>query len=120
MGRILVDPGDVGHLVAPDMQYGAVESIDGGRTWRQLGGVQGAQWVSWDPEDVAHLVVSAPGTASLSIDGGTTWEPIRVPGRASIVEMTPGNPDTMYAAAHDGSAATVYVSHDGGNSWVRT
>src|SRR5207249_4212225 len=39
MGRILVDPASADHLVASDMSTGAVESSDGGRTWRRLGGV---------------------------------------------------------------------------------
>jgi hypothetical protein len=120
MGRILVDPADAEHLVAPDMQYGAVESVDGGRTWKQLGGVQGAMWVSWGPDDVVHLVVSAPGTAAVSRDGGTTWGTITVPDGASIVEMSPADPETMFAAAHDGSTVTISVSHDGGASWKRT
>ncbi|MGH2811929.1 MAG: WD40/YVTN/BNR-like repeat-containing protein, partial [Actinomycetota bacterium] len=42
MGRILVDPADEDHLLAPDMQAGAAESTDGGRSWTALGGVQGA------------------------------------------------------------------------------
>src|SRR5207247_11049459 len=39
MGRILVDPDDPAHAIAPDMRAGAVETRDGGGTWRTLGGV---------------------------------------------------------------------------------
>lgn len=117
MGRILVDPEDPDHVVAPDMQAGAVESTDGGRTWRALGGVEGTMWVSWDPADTEHLVVSGRGAAAESADGGETWKPMNVPPGASIVELVPGRPGTLLAAAHDGSRAAVSVSSDSGETW---
>jgi len=119
MGGILVDPKDPDYVVAPDMQAGAVESTDGGRTWRALGGVPGAMWVSWDPEDTRHIVVSAMGQAATTTDGGRTWKPIDVPEGASLVEMSPQNPRTLYAAVHEGDAAVVWVSRDGGGTWTR-
>jgi len=120
MGRILVDPEDSDHLVAPDMQAGAVQSNDGGLTWRSLGGVPGAMWVSWDPDDPLHIISSAQGTAAETTDGGRTWTPIEVPSGVLIVEMAPGEPDTLFGAAHEGSNAVVYVSHDGGRRWTRS
>jgi photosystem II stability/assembly factor-like uncharacterized protein len=119
MGAILADPEDPEHLVAPDMRAGAVESTDGGRTWRALGGVPGAMWVSWDPEDTRHIVVSATGQAAATTDGGRTWDPLEVPAGASLVEMSPQNPRTLYAAVHEGDAAVVWVSRDGGATWTR-
>ncbi len=41
MGKILVDPEDPDHVIAPDMRAGAAESTDGGKSWDALGGVQG-------------------------------------------------------------------------------
>jgi photosystem II stability/assembly factor-like uncharacterized protein len=119
MGRILVDPSDPDHLVAPDMQNGAVESLDGGRTWRALGGVPGAMWVSWDPQDTAHLVVASTGMAAETRNGGRAWHPLRVPAGAMLVEMSPDDPALLYAAALDGSNAIVWRSDDGGRSWTR-
>ncbi|HWC14760.1 MAG TPA: hypothetical protein VG929_09205 [Actinomycetota bacterium] len=55
MGKILVDPDDPDHVVAPDMQAGAVESRDGGKTWDPLGGGQGAMWATWDPTDTDDI-----------------------------------------------------------------
>lgn len=117
MGRILVDPEDPQHVVAPDMQAGAAESTDGGRTWNALGGVEGVMWVSWDPANTDHLVVSGTGGAASSTDGGRTWEDLDVPSGVSIVEIVPGRPDTLLAGAHDGRRVTVSVSKDGGKSW---
>lgn len=119
MGGILVDPEDPDHVVAPDMSAGAVESTDGGRTWRALGGAPGAMWVSWDPDDTRHIVASAIDQAAVSTDGGATWQPLDVPDGASLVEMSPDNPGTLYAGVHEGDAAVVWVSRDGGRTWTR-
>jgi photosystem II stability/assembly factor-like uncharacterized protein len=119
MGRILVDPEDANHLVAPDMRVGAVESSDGGRTWRVLGGVGSAMWVSWDSGDTERIVVSGMGQAAVTDDGGRTWEPIPVPEGASVVETSPDDPDTLYAGVLEGIEAAVWISSDGGNTWER-
>lgn len=117
MGQILVDPNDPQRVVAPDMQQGAVESTDGGETWKALGGVQGAMWVSWDPQDTDDMIVAATGSAARSTDGGESWDPVEVPPGASIIEFSPGEPETLYAAVHEGPEARVWVSTDDGESW---
>lgn len=119
MGRILVDPDDTAHLVAPDMRAGAVESTDGGRTWEPLGGVQGAMSVTWDAEDTRHLVVSGMGQAARSTDGGQSWIPLKVPSGASVIEMAPDDPNLLYAGTLRGTEAVVSKSADGGESWMR-
>jgi photosystem II stability/assembly factor-like uncharacterized protein len=119
MGRILVDPKDPDHVVAPDMSAGAVESTDGGRTWRALGGAPGAMWVSWDPDDTRHIVVSGIDQAAVTTDGGTSWRSLDIPDGASLVEMDPVSPETLYAGVHEGDAAVVWVSRDGGRTWTR-
>jgi hypothetical protein len=118
MGRILVDPDDSAHLIAPDMQAGAAESTDGGRTWRALGGVGGAMWVTWDPRNTDHLIVSGMGAAAESTDGGASWRPISVPQGASVIEMDPTDRAVLYAGALDGTDAVISVSTDGGASWT--
>jgi photosystem II stability/assembly factor-like uncharacterized protein len=119
MGTILVDPDDPEHLVAPDMEAGAAESTDGGRTWRALGGVGGAMWVSWEPGETDHLVATAVGQAAESTNGGRSWSPLSIPAGASVVEIRPDDPQTMYSAVHEGTSATVWVSEDGGGTWAR-
>lgn len=118
MGRILVDPDDPDHLLAPDMQEGAVESRDGGRTWSSLGGVRGAMSVTWDLEDTRHLVVSGMGEVVRSTDGGETWTPLNAPAGTAVVEMAPHDPDVLYAAMLRGTEAIVSKSTDGGGSWT--
>jgi photosystem II stability/assembly factor-like uncharacterized protein len=119
MGRIQVDPSDDAHLLAPDMQGGAMETTDGGRTWESLGGVQGAMWVSWDRNDIDHMIATTQGSAAMSTDGGATWEPLEIPEGASIVEFSPHNPEVLFAAVLEAPEASVYVSRDGGDTWTR-
>ena len=119
MGRIQVDPADEEHLLAPDLQVGAVESTDGGRTWETLGGVQQAVWVSWNPEDTEHIIAVTQGSATESVDGGATWEELEIPAGASVVEFSPHDPKTLYAAVLDAPEAKIHVSHDGGKSWTQ-
>ena len=117
IGRILVDPADDDHLIAPDMQGGAMESRDGGRSWESLGGVEGAMWVSWDPSDIEVVVVTAVGSAARSRDGGRTWDALEIPAGASIVEFSPDGPETLYAAVHEDPEARVWISTDDGETW---
>ena len=119
MGRIQVDPSDDEHLLAPDMQGGAMESTDGGRTWEPLGELQGVMWVSWNLTDTDHIVATTQGSAMVSTDGGTTWQPLDVPAGASIVEFNPVDPEVLFAAVHEPPEASVYVSRDGGATWTR-
>lgn len=118
MGRILVDPEDPDRLIATDMRAGAAESTDGGRTWRALGGVGGAMWVTWDPRNTDHLIVSGMGQAAESPDGGGSWRPVTVPQGASVIEMDPTDPAVLYAGALEGTDAMISVSRDGGASWT--
>lgn len=117
MGAISVDPSDDDHLIAPDMQQGAVESRDGGRTWRALGGVPAAMWVSWDRSDTDHIIATTQGAAAETTDGGQTWTELEIPDGASIVEFSPDDPDILYAAVLDDPEARVFSSTDGGTRW---
>lgn len=118
MGRILVDASDVDHILAPDMGGGVAESRDGGRTWKDLGGVQGAMWVSWDPSQPSRIVASGQDRAVLSTDGGASWEPLDVAEGVQIIDMSSRDPDLLYAGRHNGERVTVFVSRDGGRSWT--
>lgn len=113
-GRILTGPGDDQHLVGADARSGATESTDGGRTWHTLGGPPSAVWVS---RSGSTLYVSGPEGAASSPDGGKTWEEMALPAGASLVEADPNDPAVVYTGIHDGVAAQVMVSRDGGVRW---
>ncbi len=119
MGAMLVDPSDPDRILAPDMGAGAVESVDGGRKWRALGGVRGAMSVSWDPTDTDVIVVTGSGNAALSRDGGASWLDLAIPAGASIVQIDANDPSTWYAAAWmDDGTVDVSRSTDGGSTWT--
>jgi photosystem II stability/assembly factor-like uncharacterized protein len=119
MGTILVDPENPDRLIAPDMRAGAVESKDGGRSWRVLGGVEDAMWVSWDARDTDNIIVSGMGRAALTRDGGRSWKPLSVPAGVSAVEVSAVDPNTFFAAVLEGTEAVVWVSLDAGGTWNR-
>ena len=111
-GRILIDPTDAEHLIAADVQNGAVASQDGGRTWAPLG-TDPAAWVS-SPDGSRTLYVSGGPAAQRSSDGGKTWETLTIPPGATLVEATAGS---LYAGVHDSESVTVWVSADDGVTW---
>ncbi|HEV2071775.1 MAG TPA: hypothetical protein VGR26_18475 [Acidimicrobiales bacterium] len=115
-GRILVDPQNDQHVLAADVQSGVVKSRDGGRTWDQRGGLPSAMWISAAPGGLETLVASGGGEAMRSTDGGRSWEALSLPEGAILVEVG-ADPDTMYAAGLEGTAARVWVSRDGGTTW---
>ena len=119
MGRIVVDPNDDEHVLAPDMEGGAMESSDGGRSWRSLGGVPAAMWVTWDGSDTDHIIATTQGAAAETTDGGDTWSELEIPEGASIVEFSPDDPEVLYAAVLEDPVARVFVSRDGGARWER-
>jgi photosystem II stability/assembly factor-like uncharacterized protein len=118
-GRIVVDPNDQDHVLAADAANGPVESRDGARTWRRLGGLPAAGWLSAST-DLTHLAASGPAGAVASADSGKTWTRLRLPKRALLAELQPDQPATLYAAANVGGRARVWVSHDSGATWGRT
>lgn len=117
MGRIVVDPTDDEHVLAPDMGRGVMESSDGGRSWRSLGGVPAAMWVTWDGSDPDHIIATTQGAAAETTDGGDTWNELQIPEGASIVEFSPDDPKILYAAVLQDPNARVFVSRDGGQQW---
>ena len=114
-GRILVDPIDVQHIVAADVQEGLRESRDGGQTWTALG-TEPASWVS-SGDGLATIYASGGPIAQRSTDGGITWQPLSLPPGGSLVEA--GRDGALYSGVHEGDAVTVWFSADDGATWLR-
>lgn len=107
-------------------------SGDGGETWRPL---QVGSALPWSycralgqkcgrPDVVLLGNGDAPpgsgGVIARSEDGGETWQPARMPGRANSTiwnfAVNPVDPELIYASSVSGQ---VYRSADGGASWEK-
>ena len=122
---------------------GIYRSLDGGSTWEHLGleKSEHIHRILIDPRDPSRIFVAALGPAwsdggergvYRSDDGGASW--VRVLGSnertgcADLV-MDPSNPNKLFAALWEyrrwpwffesgGAGSGLFVSHDGGESWV--
>ena len=120
MGPILVDPHQANTLYLAEARGGFEQSTDGGRTWQQLGAIPGgmAMWVAQD-QQAPETFYAANGRALKSTDGGRSWRPTGegIAGSVSSVAVAPSDSRIVYAAVLEGSAARVYRSDDGGQTW---
>ena len=116
MGSLLVDEANPLRVMAADMLQGVVQTSDGGRTWTALGGMEGPVGLNWNPANHKQIVVTAPGDAGISLDGGTSWIALPVPRGTGAVSFDASG--RLLAAVLTGQSATVSVSSDLGQSWT--
>lgn len=117
-GRILVDQGDIDHIIAADAQAGVAESTDGGRTWTLLDApISTPVWLSSPDPDLETIIASGPQGAVRSLDGGSTWQTLQTPAGSTLIEAQPGRPGHLYAGQHEGQHVTLWTSTDGGATW---
>jgi len=132
-----VNPINSSNLYTGTLNDGLFVSTDGGGSWNQRLGFQGATSPSpvkiapfpSNPDRMyANIFVNFSNTIYSSNDGGQTWIPPGTglptlsgnPQQFSSVAVNPITPSTAYAASQytDGSApASVYKTTDGGASW---
>lgn len=118
-------------------------SLDGGRTWRNMG-LKKSEHIGRivvDPRDSRVVYVAAQGPLwsgggerglYKTTDGGETWECVLSKGGeytgVNDVVMDPRNPDILYAATHQrlrsvaalidgGPGSGIYKTTDGGKTW---
>jgi hypothetical protein len=72
---LAVDPSDPDKVVVGGHDGGSV-SEDGGKTWRQASGLEGADPMGWviDPNDPSKMYVGGHPGFYRSEDGGESWE----------------------------------------------
>ncbi|MES2003690.1 MAG: glycoside hydrolase [Bacteroidota bacterium] len=130
----------------PDLSVGdgVYKSIDGGKTWKNMGLRDGQQIgdIIIDPKNENRIFVAVlghpygPNTERgvyRSLDGGSTWERILYKDEntgAIQVNFDPNNPNTLYAdlwagrqgpwenGQWNGTESGLYKSTDGGNTWT--
>ncbi len=149
IARIIVHPEDPqrvyvavqGTLYQPSQHRGIYYSEDGGKTWDQklyISATTGASDLSINPQNPRIMYAAmwdhkrtpwnirsgGPGSGLYrSTDGGNNWEKLgqglpEAMGKTSIA-VSPADPKRVYAnieAANGG----VFVSRDGGNTWMQT
>ena len=123
---------------------GVTKSLDGGRTWRNmgLGRSEHISKILVDPRDPDVVYVAAEGPLWSSggdrglyktTDGGETWAHIlniSADTGVSAVDFHPSEPDILYAAAYQrrrsaaafmggGPESGIYKSSDAGQTWKR-
>ncbi|HEX2062681.1 MAG TPA: glycosyl hydrolase, partial [Thermoanaerobaculia bacterium] len=123
---------------------GIYKSIDGGRTWKNMG-LAKSEHISKivvDPRDSNVVYVAAQGPLwnaggdrglYKTTDGGKTWKPaLTISENTGVtgVVMDPTNPDVLYAAAYQrrrhvftlingGPESAIYKSNDAGATWTK-
>jgi photosystem II stability/assembly factor-like uncharacterized protein len=121
-----VDPNDPNHLIAPDVENGAMKfSTDGGMTWHplpqltnavtgngaflfQLSEFSLASVVAWDPYDSCHILVGTMENGIIrSTDGGSTWT--QIPESKAV---------TFTTSFYFPPAGAIWVSTNGRGLWT--
>jgi photosystem II stability/assembly factor-like uncharacterized protein len=115
---LAVDPTDPAKVVVGGHDGGAISS-DGGETWRQASGLEGADPMGWviDPQNPSEMYVGGHPGFYHSEDGGKSFSQDNsgLPGNdVHGLGMDPQNPDTLYAYIVDEG---IYRSPDAGESW---
>jgi hypothetical protein len=91
----------------------AAVSRNGGRTWRQIPSLEGADPMGWAVASDAVLVGGHPGVYR-STDGGVTFSKVTGKGAVSDAHALGGSGKTLYLGSPQ---AGLLASTDGGNSW---
>ncbi len=100
--------------------FGIYKTDDDGKSWvERMTGMRRwfVQRVRIDVLNADMLYAAAEDDLYRSVDGGMTWKPMEV-GAPQILEVVQHStqPATLFVGTEDHG---VYVSHDGGSSWLR-
>ncbi len=115
---LAVDPTDPEKMVVGGHDGGAI-SEDGGKTWSQASGLEGADPMGWviSPDDPQKMYVGGHPGFYRSEDGGKSFSQDNsgLPGTdVHGLGMDPQNPDTLYTYIVE---AGLYRSTDAGERW---
>jgi len=152
IGCLAIDPenphvvwagtGENNHQRALGYGDGIYKTIDGGKTWKNMGLKNSRQigTILINPRDTAMVYVAAEGSAwgpggerglFKTLDGGKTWKKVlHVSDNTGIncMVMDPRNPDTIVASSEQrrrhvhtkiggGPETAIYKTTDGGENW---
>jgi photosystem II stability/assembly factor-like uncharacterized protein len=150
--KIAIDPRNpdrvfvaaLGHPYGPNQERGVFRSTDGGKTFDRVlfkDENTGAKDVDIDPvnPDIVYATLweqrqgpwengawgGTNGGIFKSVDGGTTWKPLKQGLPDGIVnaelEVAPSNPKRVYVTLEaTGNGTGIYRSDDAGETWIRS
>jgi photosystem II stability/assembly factor-like uncharacterized protein len=151
--KIAIDPGNpdrlfvaaLGHPYGPNQERGIFRSTDGGRTFDRVLFVDentGGKDVDIDPSNPNIVYATlweqrqgpwengawngTHGGIFKSIDGGTTWKPLKQGLPDGIIDaelaIAPSNPKRLFVTleASDNKGTGLYRSDDAGETWTRS
>jgi photosystem II stability/assembly factor-like uncharacterized protein len=115
---LAVDPADPQKVMVGGHGGGAI-SDDGGKTWEQIGDLNGADPMGWvtDPDNPQKMYIGGHPGFFRSEDGGESWsiDNSGLPGTDMHgLGMDPSNPETLYGYI---VGEGLYRSEDAGESW---
>ena len=141
---VWVGSGENNHQRALAYGDGVYKSIDGGKSWNNMGLKDSRQigGIVIDPRNSDNVFVAAEGSAwgpggdrglYKTIDGGKTWKKVLEVSENTGVNniiFDPRDPDVMYATSEQrrrhvftkiggGPESAVYKSYDGGENWEK-
>ena len=115
---LAVDPTDPEKVMVGGHEGGAI-SEDGGETWREASGLEGADPMGWviDPTDPSKMYAGGHPGFYRSGDGGESWsrDNAGLPGTdVHALGIDPENPEALHAYV---VGEGLYRSPDAGESW---
>lgn len=116
MGSMLIDTKNPLKVIAPDMNYGLVVTLDGGKTWSRMGGPTSVMSVAWNPINHREIVALGMGSGLRTTDSGKTWKTFPVPAGAAAFALSPTG-KKIFVAVLNNEHAGVLSSVDEGMNW---
>lgn len=117
---VAADPSETGRLLR-GTRWGVEESLDAGRSWRELPMLAPPSDVGrihFDPLNPTRVFALGPRTLVTSADGGRVWEEVRFPpevlGLGQDLRDVATGPDGTWLVL---SSAGLLVSPDEGDTW---
>ncbi|GGB18246.1 WD40/YVTN/BNR-like repeat-containing protein [Puia dinghuensis] len=96
-----------------------LKSIDGGRTWSNLGGTHGDYHQLWiNPHNDRNMIISNDGGAAITFDDGATWSTQNNQPTAQLYRVNADNlfPYNLYAGQQDNTSVMIASRNTAGGS----
>ncbi|MDE3056496.1 MAG: hypothetical protein KGJ59_00880 [Bacteroidota bacterium] len=117
---VTIDPrnSSVVYIATP---YGVFKSSDGGNAWKEMSrGLEASHFISSIIVDVVNsniVYCSTEDGAYISRDAAATWQRMGLSvGGVRVIAQDPDNPKTLAVGTEDNG---IYISHDGGEVWMK-